>query len=113
MKFFEMDMYNKARAALAHLGHMPKDATEPYPPLTLRDAHTKETHLHRMQGDLRLFDGTTWYLQSGGTVRGGGFASSLSPVKRCDEDEGQPQFMTGTQTLKHTGKEEPLNSLLI
>ncbi|KAJ7791085.1 hypothetical protein B0H14DRAFT_2395978 [Mycena olivaceomarginata] len=95
MKFFEMDMYNKAQAALTHLGHMPKDATEPYPPLTLRDMCRKETHLHRMQGDSRLFDGTPWYLQSGGTVHSGGFASSLSPVKRRDEDEGQPQFMTG------------------
>lgn len=113
MKFFEMDMYNKARAALTHLGHMPKDATEPYPPLTLRDTRRKETHLHRMQGDSRLFDGTAWYLQSGGTVHSGGFASSLSPVKRRDEDEGQPQFMTGTQTLKRAGKEEPLKSLLI
>ncbi|KAJ7798247.1 hypothetical protein B0H14DRAFT_3492721 [Mycena olivaceomarginata] len=103
MKFFEMDMYNKARAALTHLGHMPKDATEPYPPLTLRDTRRKETHLHRMQGDSRLFDGTAWYLQSGGTVHSGGFASSLSPVKRRDEDEGQPQFMTGTQTLKRAG----------
>ncbi|KAJ7328299.1 hypothetical protein DFH08DRAFT_815803 [Mycena albidolilacea] len=103
MKFFEMDMYNKARAALTHLGHMPKDATEPYPPLTLRDMRRKETHLHRMQGDSRLFNGTAWYLQSGGTVHSGGFASSLSPVKRRDEDEGQPQFMTGTQTLKRAG----------
>ncbi|KAJ7856109.1 hypothetical protein B0H14DRAFT_3644060 [Mycena olivaceomarginata] len=85
MKFFEMDMYNKARAALTQLGHMPKDATEPYPQLTLRDMHRKEMHLHRMQGDLRLFDGTTWYLQSGGTVHSGGVASSLSPVKRRDE----------------------------
>ncbi|KAJ7726865.1 hypothetical protein B0H14DRAFT_2410353 [Mycena olivaceomarginata] len=104
MKFFEMDMYNKARAALTHLGHMPKDATEPYPPLTLRDTRRKETHLHRMQGDSRLFDGTAWYLQSGRTVHSGGFASSLSPVKRRDEDEGQPQFMTGTQTLKRAGE---------
>ena len=113
MKFYEMDMYNKARAALIHLGHMPKDATEPYPPMTLRDTRRKETHLHRMKGDSRLFDGTAWYLQSGGTLHSGGVPSSLSPVKRRPEDEGQPQFLTGTQTLKRAGKQQPFKALLI
>ncbi|KAJ7201540.1 hypothetical protein GGX14DRAFT_571191 [Mycena pura] len=82
---------------------MPKDATEPYPPMTLWDTRRKETHLHRMKGDSRLFDGTAWYLQSGGTLHSGGVPSSLSPVKRRPEDEGQPQFLTGTQTLKRAG----------
>ncbi|KAJ7837757.1 hypothetical protein B0H14DRAFT_3459895 [Mycena olivaceomarginata] len=79
----QMDMYNKARAALTHL-------------------ERKRTYIG-CRRDSRLFDGTAWYLQSGGTVHSGGFASSLSPVKRRDEDEGQPQFMTGTQTLKRAG----------
>ncbi|KAJ7732900.1 hypothetical protein DFH07DRAFT_968174 [Mycena maculata] len=37
MKAFEITMYNRARAALVHLGHMEKDDEEPYPPMDHRD----------------------------------------------------------------------------
>ncbi|KAJ6550627.1 hypothetical protein DFH09DRAFT_1086573 [Mycena vulgaris] len=60
MKMFEICMYNRARTALVHLGHMEKEAHEPYPPLSHRDTRRKETHLHRAKGDSRLFDGTAW-----------------------------------------------------
>jgi hypothetical protein len=58
MKTFEITVYNNARAALIHLGHMGKDDVEPYRPLSHRDTRRKETHLHRAKGDSRLFDGT-------------------------------------------------------
>ncbi|KAJ6573652.1 hypothetical protein B0H10DRAFT_2237006 [Mycena sp. CBHHK59/15] len=58
MKTFEITMYNNARTALIHLGHMEKDADEPYRPLSHRDTRRKETHLHRAKGDSRLFNGT-------------------------------------------------------
>ncbi|KAJ7202505.1 hypothetical protein GGX14DRAFT_352357 [Mycena pura] len=74
---FEIDMYNQARAALINLGHITKDSVEPYPPLSHRDTRRKETHLHRAKGDSRLFDGTAWYLQSGG-------ASSASEAEDSD-----------------------------
>jgi hypothetical protein len=54
MKSFEITMYNNARAALINLGHMEKDAVEPYRPLSSRDTRRKETHLHRAKGDSRL-----------------------------------------------------------
>ncbi|KAJ7703948.1 hypothetical protein B0H17DRAFT_1126981 [Mycena rosella] len=103
MKFFEMAIYTKAQASLIHLGHMLKNATEPYPPLTLRDTRRKETHLHRAKGDSRLFDGTAWYLQSGGTLPGAAVPSPLSPIKRQPDKEAEPQLLSGTQTLKHAG----------
>ncbi|KAJ7719777.1 hypothetical protein B0H14DRAFT_3521143 [Mycena olivaceomarginata] len=70
-------MYNKAWAALIHLGHMLKDTTDPYLPLTLWDI--------------------------GGTLHSRGVPSPLLPVKRWHEDEAKPQFLTGTQILKCAG----------
>ncbi|KAJ6524099.1 hypothetical protein DFH09DRAFT_1096254 [Mycena vulgaris] len=98
-------MYNRARDALVHLGHLVKDAVEPYPPLTHRDTRRKETHLHRAKGDSRVFDGTAWYLQSGVMLSRSALVSSLSsPVKGNDEGEREePQLLTGTQSLKRTG----------
>ncbi|KAJ6607263.1 hypothetical protein B0H10DRAFT_2228014 [Mycena sp. CBHHK59/15] len=103
MKEFEITMYNKARTCLIHLGHMPDDATEPYPLLTARDTRRKETHLHRVTGNSRLFDGTAWYLQAGGMLHTDGAPSPLSPVKRRDENDPGPQLVAGTQALKHAG----------
>ncbi|KAJ7079001.1 hypothetical protein C8R44DRAFT_863022 [Mycena epipterygia] len=106
MKTFEITMYNRARAALIHLGHMKKDAVEPYPPLTYRDTRRKETHLHRAKGDSRLFDGTAWYLQSGVTLSSAAVGSTLSPLKRgkeSEDDEPEPRLLAGTQTLKRSG----------
>lgn len=102
IKIFEITMYNKARTALIHLGHMAKDASQPYPLLTLRDTRRKETHLHRARGDTRLFDGAAWYLQSGGTLPP--IRLLLSPIKRRPEAE-QPQLLSGTQALKRAGKQ--------
>lgn len=107
MKSFEITMYNKARASLIRLGHMGKDAVEPYPPLSLRDTRRKETHLHRAKGDSRLFDGTAWYLQSGVTISRAAVPAMLSPIKRRQDDEDEPQLLAGTQTLKRSGKEHP------
>ncbi|KAJ6478665.1 hypothetical protein DFH09DRAFT_1341831 [Mycena vulgaris] len=105
MKAYEITMYNRARDALVHLGHLVKDAVEPYPPLTHRDTRRKETHLHRAKGDSRVFDGTAWYLQSGVMLSRSALVSSLSsPVKGNDEGEREePQLLTGTQSLKRTG----------
>ncbi|KAJ6552461.1 hypothetical protein DFH09DRAFT_925108 [Mycena vulgaris] len=106
MKAYEITMYNRARDALVHLGHLVKDAVEPYPPLTHRDTRRKETHLHRAKGDSRVFDGTAWYLQSGVMLSRSALVSSLSsPVKGNDEGEREePQLLTGTQSLKRTGR---------
>ncbi|KAJ6521648.1 hypothetical protein DFH09DRAFT_1097632 [Mycena vulgaris] len=110
MKTYEITMYNNARTALIHLGHMEKDAVEPYRPLSIRDTHRKETHLHRAKGDSRLFDGTAWYLQSGLTISsaavGSRLASRLAQGKRDegnedDDDEDDARLMAGTQMLKH------------
>ncbi|KAJ7913988.1 hypothetical protein B0H13DRAFT_1612017 [Mycena leptocephala] len=79
MKTFEITMYNNARTALIHLGHMEADAVEPYRPLSHRDTRRKETHLHRAKGDSRLFNGTAWYLQSGVTISQ---AAVVSAVKK-------------------------------
>ncbi|KAJ6548319.1 hypothetical protein B0H10DRAFT_2243058 [Mycena sp. CBHHK59/15] len=104
MKVFEITMYNRARAALIHLGHMAKDAVEPYPPLSYRDTRRKETHLHRAKGDSRLFDGTAWYLQSGVTISRAAVTSTVSPVDGShDSDDDEPQLLAGTQTLKRSG----------
>ncbi|KAJ7168289.1 hypothetical protein C8R43DRAFT_1121455 [Mycena crocata] len=103
-KTFEIDMYNRARAALVHLGHMAKDAVEPYPPLMHRDTRRKETHLHRATGDSRLFDGTAWYLQSGVTLKRPSAAWALSPTKRPREDDDKTEFLMGTQTTKRAGR---------
>ncbi|KAJ7220754.1 hypothetical protein GGX14DRAFT_354197, partial [Mycena pura] len=70
MKTYEINMYNKVRAALICLGYMAQDDVEPYPPLCHRDTRRKETHLHRATGDSRLFDGMAWYLQSGTRISG-------------------------------------------
>ncbi|KAJ6631085.1 hypothetical protein B0H10DRAFT_2207466 [Mycena sp. CBHHK59/15] len=103
MKDFRIAMYNKARAALIHMGHMAEDDTEPFAPLGRRDTRRKDTHLHRAKGDLRLFDGTAWYLQSGTTIREAASAP-LSPNDREQEsEEDDPQLLTGTQTLKRSG----------
>ncbi|KAJ7450135.1 hypothetical protein FB451DRAFT_1410483 [Mycena latifolia] len=78
MKTFEITMYNRGRSALIHLGHMAKDAVEPYPPLTHRDTRRKDTHLH--------------------------LASTLSPFVTMDDSaDDEPQLLVGTQTLKHSG----------
>ncbi|KAJ7703365.1 hypothetical protein B0H16DRAFT_1747963 [Mycena metata] len=102
MKTFEITMYNNSRTALIHLGYMDKNAVEPYRPLTPRDTRRKETHLHRVKGDSRLFDGTAWYLQSGVTISRIALASSLSRGKGEAEDD-EPQLLVGTQTRKRAG----------
>ncbi|KAJ7026891.1 hypothetical protein C8F04DRAFT_1296032 [Mycena alexandri] len=101
MKQFEIDMYNTARTALIHLGHMEKDAVDPFPPLTLRDTRRKETHLHRATGDSRLFDGTAWYLQSGVTIADAAVTSTLP--HGSDSEGDQPELLAGTQSLKRSG----------
>ncbi|KAJ7632060.1 hypothetical protein B0H17DRAFT_1217613 [Mycena rosella] len=98
---FEITMYNRARAALIHLGYMKKNADEPYSPLSHRDTCRKDTHLHRATGDSRLFDGTAWYLQSG--VKISRVAPMLSPIKRRQDGDAEPQLLAGTQTLKRAG----------
>ncbi|KAJ7144583.1 hypothetical protein C8R44DRAFT_865490 [Mycena epipterygia] len=103
MKAFEITMYNNARAALIHLGHMAKDAVEPYRPLSHRDTRRKETHLHRAKGDSRLFDGTAWYLQSRVTISRAAVASTLLPGHGEQDDKEEPQLLAGTQTLKRSG----------
>ncbi|KAJ7506195.1 hypothetical protein B0H11DRAFT_1707377 [Mycena galericulata] len=103
MKVFEITMYNRARSALVHLGHMAKNDEEPYPPMDQRDTRRKETHLHRAKGDSRLFDGTAWYLQSGVTISHAAVASTLSADNREEESEDEPQLLAGTQTLKRSG----------
>ncbi|KAJ6604884.1 hypothetical protein B0H10DRAFT_2229366 [Mycena sp. CBHHK59/15] len=86
MKSFEITMYNNARAALIHLGHMTKDAVEPYRPLSHRDTRRKETHLHRAKGDSRLFDRTAW-----------------EGEQLEDGEDDEPRLLVGTQTLKRSG----------
>jgi hypothetical protein len=104
MKTFEITMYNRARGALIHLGHMAKDTVEPYAPLTHRDTRRKETHLHRAKGDSRLFDGTAWYLQSGVTISRAAVSAVASPNNIEDDGEDdEPQLLAGTQTLKRSG----------
>ncbi|KAJ6562774.1 hypothetical protein DFH09DRAFT_1082735 [Mycena vulgaris] len=95
MKVYEITMYNRARDALVHLGHMVKDAVESYPPLTHRDTRRKETHLHRVKGDSR----------SGVMLSRSALVSPLlSPGKENDEGEREePRLLTGTQSLKCTG----------
>ncbi|KAJ7666845.1 hypothetical protein DFH06DRAFT_1086018 [Mycena polygramma] len=105
MKAFEITMYNRARAALIHLEHMAKNATEPYPPLTARDTRRKETHLHRAKGDSRLFDGTAWYLQSGERISSAAMGSTRSSAidRQSDSEGDEPVLLAGTQTLKRKG----------
>ncbi|KAJ7290759.1 hypothetical protein C8J57DRAFT_1612009 [Mycena rebaudengoi] len=104
LKTYEIIMYNRARGALIHLGHMAKEDVEPYPPLSHHDTRRKETHLHRAKGDSRLFDGTAWYLQSGVTISRAAVNSTLSPINGYhDGEEDEPQLLSGTQTLKRTG----------
>ncbi|KAJ7693202.1 hypothetical protein B0H17DRAFT_1132670 [Mycena rosella] len=97
-------MYNKVCNVLVHLGHMAKDAVEPYQPLTRRDTRRKETHLHCAKGDSQLFDGTAWYLQSGVMISRAAGASALLPTNpKNDSREEEPQLLAGTQTLKCKG----------
>ncbi|KAJ6603684.1 hypothetical protein B0H10DRAFT_2229737 [Mycena sp. CBHHK59/15] len=108
MKAYEITIYNNARTALIHLGHMEKDAVVPYRPLSFRDTRRKETHLHRAKGDSRLFDGTAWYLQTGVTISSAAVASRLPPEKReegsdDDDDDDDARLMAGTQALKRGG----------
>ncbi|KAJ7604351.1 hypothetical protein DFH06DRAFT_1349486 [Mycena polygramma] len=106
MKAHEIDMYNRARTALIQLGHMEKDAVEPFPPMTDKDTWRKDTHLQRARGDSRLFDGMAWYLQSGVKL-----SSTVPAVRRSidtddNADDGgshEPQLLAGTQTLKRAG----------
>ena len=105
MKTYEIKMYNRVRDALVHLGHMAKDAVEPYPLLSHRDMRRKETHLHQAKGDSRVFNETAWYLQSGVTISRATVVSPLSPIKKNDEGEREePQFLMGTQSLKRSGR---------
>ncbi|KAJ7505107.1 hypothetical protein B0H11DRAFT_1980282 [Mycena galericulata] len=104
MKMYEIAMYNRARDALVHLGHMAKDAKEPYAPLDIRDTRRKDTHLHRAKGDSRLFDGTAWYLQSGTTISRAAVAPILSPPNGEHADDDEPRLLAGTQTLKRAGR---------
>ncbi|KAJ7920223.1 hypothetical protein B0H13DRAFT_1987400 [Mycena leptocephala] len=103
MKTFEITMYNRARTPLIHLGHMARDAVEPYAPLTHQDTRRKETHLHRAKGDSRLFEGTAWYLQSGVTISRAAVASTVSPFDGSHDSDDEPQLLAGTQTLKRSG----------
>ncbi|KAJ6632072.1 hypothetical protein B0H10DRAFT_1937780 [Mycena sp. CBHHK59/15] len=102
MKVYEITIYNNARTALIHLGHMEKDAVVPYRPLSFRDTRRKETHLHR--------DGTAWYLQTRVTISSATVASRLPPEKReegsdddDDDDDDDARLMAGTQALKCRG----------
>ncbi|KAJ7429433.1 hypothetical protein B0H11DRAFT_2265751 [Mycena galericulata] len=80
MKMYEIAMYNRARDALVHLGHMAKDAKEPYAPLDIRDTRRKDTHTTSREGGLAL-------------IRRDGL--------HADDDE--PRLLAGTQTLKRAG----------
>ncbi|KAJ6619206.1 hypothetical protein B0H10DRAFT_2217064 [Mycena sp. CBHHK59/15] len=103
MKTYEIAMYNRARDALVDLGHMAKDAEEPYAPLDIQDTQRKETHLHRAKGDSCLFDRTAWYLQSGTTILRAAVAPILSPPNGEHADDDEPRLLAGTQTLKRSG----------
>jgi hypothetical protein len=110
MKTFEIRMYNSSRMAHIHLGHIEKDAVEPFPPLSYRDTRRNETHLSRATGDSRLFDGTAWYLQSGVTITNAVTTSILSPRKgsvlsprKGESDSDEPELLAGTQSRKRTG----------
>ncbi|KAJ7839870.1 hypothetical protein B0H14DRAFT_3458527 [Mycena olivaceomarginata] len=86
MKTFEIGMYNSSRMALIHLGHMEKDAVEPFPPLSYRDTRRKETHLSRATGGLSV-------------IR----RDSLG-----ESDSDEPELLAGTQSRKRTGfKRDP------
>ncbi|KAJ7829740.1 hypothetical protein B0H14DRAFT_3465409 [Mycena olivaceomarginata] len=102
MKTFEIGMYNSSRMALIHLGHMEKDAVEPFPPLSYRDMRRKETHLSRATGDSWLFDGTAWYLQSVVMITNTAMTSILSP-RKGESDSDEPELLAGTQSRKRTG----------
>ncbi|KAJ7882694.1 hypothetical protein B0H13DRAFT_2344565 [Mycena leptocephala] len=102
MKTFEITMYSNVRTALIHLGHMEKDADEPYQLLSHWDTRRKETHLHCAKGDSQLFNGTAWYLQSGVMISDAAVALSRGREQHSDDDE--PQLLAGTQTLKHSGQ---------
>ncbi|KAJ7738918.1 hypothetical protein B0H14DRAFT_2638388 [Mycena olivaceomarginata] len=102
-------MYNSSRMALVHLGHMEKDAVEPFPPLSYRDTRRKETHLSCATGDSRLFDWTAWYLQSGVRITDAAMTSILSPRKgsilsprKGESDSDEPELLAGTQSQKGT-----------
>ncbi|KAF8197337.1 hypothetical protein K438DRAFT_1760115 [Mycena galopus ATCC 62051] len=104
MKTLEITVYNMHRTALIRLGHMAKDAVEPFPPLTYADTWRKETHLHRAKGDSQLFDGTAWYLQSGTTVSSAAVDKTLLPVDSShDSHDDDSELLMGTQTLKRKG----------
>ncbi|KAF8187943.1 hypothetical protein K438DRAFT_1972634 [Mycena galopus ATCC 62051] len=112
-KTFEIMMYNTARAALVTLGYMAKDAKKPYPPLTWADTRRKETHLHRVKGDSRLFDGTAWYLQSG--AHGTQLSKSTRDLTSLDtsahpsssSDIFEAEMQAGTQILKRKAAFKP------
>ncbi|KAF8179980.1 hypothetical protein K438DRAFT_1768634 [Mycena galopus ATCC 62051] len=104
MKTLEITVYNMHRTALIRLGHMAKDAVEPFPPLTYADTWRKETHLHCAKGDSRLFDGTAWYLQSGTTLSSAAVDKMLLPVDNShDSHDDDSELLMGTQTLKRKG----------
>jgi hypothetical protein len=109
MKMHEITMYNTAHVALVALGHMEEDADSPYRFLTVRDTRRKETHLHRVRGDSRLFDGTAWYLQSGETISHSAVSAATSSCLGLgsSSDEDGPQLLLGTQMLKRTGEHMP------
>ncbi|KAJ7733042.1 hypothetical protein DFH07DRAFT_780704 [Mycena maculata] len=111
MKAFEITMYNHVRVALIHLGHMTKDAVEPYWPLSQRDMQRKETHLHRAKGDSRLFNGTAWYLQSRVTISWAKVALTLLPGHGEQDSEEEPQLLAGTQMLKRPGMAAPFDEV--
>ncbi|KAJ7170409.1 hypothetical protein C8R43DRAFT_944924 [Mycena crocata] len=103
-KFTYTAQLANGRDALVHLGHMAKDAMEPYLLLTHRGTRQKETHLHGATGDWRLFDGTAWYLQSGVTLKRPSAVWALSPTKRLREDDDETEFLMGTQTMKRASR---------
>ncbi|KAJ7027260.1 hypothetical protein C8F04DRAFT_1189696 [Mycena alexandri] len=95
MKTYEITMYNIACAALVDLGHMHKDAVEPYPPLSIRDTRRKETHLSQRGDDIQA----AMVSRPSAAV-----ASRLGPEERdVGSEDDDDRLMAGTQTLKRAG----------
>ncbi|KAJ7704114.1 hypothetical protein B0H17DRAFT_1194020 [Mycena rosella] len=72
-------------------GYMKNDTDEPYPLLSHWDMRRKDTHLHQATRDSRLFNGMTWYLQSGMKISR--VAPMLSPIKRQQDGDAEPQLL--------------------
>ncbi|KAF7347018.1 CxC2 domain-containing protein [Mycena venus] len=84
MKSFEITMYNRARAALIHLGHMARDAVE--------------LGLAIIRWDSLVFT------EQGDSIARAAVASTLSPsIRDGDREDDEPHLLAGTQTLKRSG----------